>query len=787
MEALGLSRAQSQVARSRKMGRMTDLASGRVLFRECMVPFVEAFSRWRKGKDRAHVAGHLCDLFDGFSSDFICAMCARVIIDGCAKERSYYSIAYMIGSHLEDERIVRYMRKQELTLWNDLVPKLKYAGEDHRRNTIRKVRREWRKDPTKEPAVSQTSLSRDEKLAIGGFLTVMFSECTGVVEIQSKGNRGKRPTKYHNVVPTQDLLKWLETTDERHELLKPVFLPVLQKPLKWKSDFVGGYIPDLSIRTPFCKSLDRRNAKWAYQRDEMPEVFDAVDRIQETAWQVSPVLEVAEKVWAEGLPVAGLPRREDEPVPERPKTDDETALKSYKQMARVIHADNRAQRSKRLQVMKTLWVGDQYRDQSALYFPHNLCFRGRAYPIPLFLTPQGSDLSKACLRFAAPSTMGPENSRLWKIQGANTWGMDKAPFDERVKWVEDNWDMIQRVRRDPLQNRDWYDADKPWQFLNWCMDDPMAPQVPVCADGTNNGLQVIAALTGDAETAFHTNLIRSEKPQDIYSVVAKRATELLETSDHKWAQPWLAFWGGSLPRSAVKRQVMTQPYGSTRHSCTDYTFEAFKTHPAYERTMWPDDQYQRIYWLSSIIWEAITDCLKGPRAFMDWASDCAKMAAKAQVYLQWQLPTGFWVFQRYRRHKYVNVKSEFGWKFTMQHRSREWVDELNPTKAGQATPANVVHSIDAAAMMRTVNLAYAAGVRDFAMVHDDFGTSAAHAPILAEKTREAYVQILSEVSLEGLHRTWQALCEGKGVTLPPPPPRGDFNVEEILDSPYFFS
>ena len=56
-----------------------------------------------------------------------------------------------------------------------------------------------------------------------------------------------------------------------------------------------------------------------------------------------------------------------------------------------------------------------------------------------YLSPQGAGLGKALLEFAEGKPISTEEGARWlAIHVANSWGHDKLPFDERVKWTKDN-------------------------------------------------------------------------------------------------------------------------------------------------------------------------------------------------------------------------------------------------------------------------------------------------------------------------------------------------------------
>ena len=64
----------------------------------------------------------------------------------------------------------------------------------------------------------------------------------------------------------------------------------------------------------------------------------------------------------------------------------------------------------------------EFRDLE-FYFPHNLDFRGRAYPIPPHLNHMGSDVCRGLLKFA-----GPLQSTLFVAQAGGCAGGMEGPW-----------------------------------------------------------------------------------------------------------------------------------------------------------------------------------------------------------------------------------------------------------------------------------------------------------------------------------------------------------------------
>ena len=189
-------------------------------------------------------------------------------------------------------------------------------------------------------------------------------------------------------------------------------------------------------------------------------------------------------------------------------TDDEK--KAWKLKAKGVYRANVKATSRRKQAWDTLNVAQKMVEHERIYFPHRLDFRGRAYPIPLFLNPQGTDYVKALLTFADGVAINDERAAGWlAIHGANTYGKDKLAMADRIQWVWDNEPMIRLVATDPLGEgfRYWNDpaVDSPWCFLAWCFEWTAfldqgygyLSSLPVAMDGSCNGIQHYSAALLD--------------------------------------------------------------------------------------------------------------------------------------------------------------------------------------------------------------------------------------------------------------------------------------------------
>ena len=173
--------------------------------------------------------------------------------------------------------------------------------------------------------------------------------------------------------------------------------------------------------------------------------------------------------------------------------------------------------SKNRVIRTALDVANEYRVYLALYFPHSLDWRGRIYPLTAALTPQGNGFQKALISFAQGKALRSDEALTWlKVHTANSYGKDKASWQDRIKWTEDNQALIERVVANPIRHvEDWIHTDEPWLFLAACEQmckvykDGLNAVVDIAIpmDGTCNGAQHYAMMTRDIKGAYGVNVL----------------------------------------------------------------------------------------------------------------------------------------------------------------------------------------------------------------------------------------------------------------------------------------
>ena len=69
---------------------------------------------------------------------------------------------------------------------------------------------------------------------------------------------------------------------------------------------------------------------------------------------------------------------------------------------------NNRENSKRVALITKLYLANKFKEYEKIFFPHNVDFRGRTYPLVPTLNPQSDDLGKALLEFAHPEKLGEQ-------------------------------------------------------------------------------------------------------------------------------------------------------------------------------------------------------------------------------------------------------------------------------------------------------------------------------------------------------------------------------------------
>lgn len=431
---------------------------------------------------------------------------------------------------------------------------------------------------------------------------------------------------------------FVKCRDAKKHLLTPKYRPMVVPPNPWTVRLDdGGYLNNkhLKVRSRTHLVIHRGDPQMitVLKKGDFTRVLSAVNAIQDTKWRINRkiydvMLSVQEMRWKKQL----------------------TDL-SLKERQRLAHLHEQGRETVSVLQQRCDICAD-IKDEEAIYFPHRLDYRGRAYPLPHAVHPQADDPGRSLLQFGDGKPLGKSGEQWLAIHLANARGedaqdgvirrLDKASFEDRVQWTMDNSEKIVRSAREPLKDHWWMHANKPWRFLAACFEweaylsdkKGFVSHLPITIDGTCNGLQHLSALRLDEGGAKETNLMPGEQPADIYETVAadvlSELADIAENEGHKEKEE-ASMWHWRklvLPpvksdpdpkehyliihRDACKLAVMTTPYGVTEKGIQQQLFENAISRPMRKRAMY----------------SLTTEEIRRPRAFVTKLGDSKDLLSR---------------------------------------------------------------------------------------------------------------------------------------------------------------
>ena len=144
----------------------------------------------------------------------------------------------------------------------------------------------------------------------------------------------------------------------------------------------------------------------------------------------------------------------------------------------------------------------------------------------------------------------------------------------------------------------------------------------------------------------------------------------------------------------------------------------------------------------------------------------------------WRTPSGFPASQAYFEHKTHSIQTHLHGLVRIKVLSE--TDKPDSAAHASGLAPNFVHSMDAAHLHLTTAEASRSGIKDLAMIHDDYGCHAALAPKLYEIIRRQFVAMY--LGFDAV----EALCTDY-PEISAPPSKGTLDIMEVLESQYFFS
>ncbi|UTI75141.1 DNA-directed RNA polymerase [Escherichia phage 6925] len=744
-------------------------------------------------------------------------------------------MASAIGRTLEDEiRFGRIRDKEKEHFKKAIADNLnKRAGASYKKAYMQAVEASMLEQGQLEDAWG--TWSPTEAVHVGIKMLEIVIQSTQLVELKRYG-AGNAAADVEMVHLSDFWVKKMAQRGFSLAGIAPVYQPCVVPPKPWTGVVGGGYWAKGRRPLPLIR-LGSKSAVSRYEDVYMPEVYDAVNIIQNTPWKVNKkVLEVVNMVEKlNNTPIDDIPQME--PLkPEDYAGETEEELKAWKKAAAGIYRREKARQSRRLSLSFIVNQANKFSQFKAIWFPYNMDWRGRVYAVPMF-NPQGNDMQKGLLTLAVGKPIGADGFKWLKVHGANCAGVDKVTFEERIKWVEDNHDNIMAAAKAPMDSIEWWGKlDSPFCFLAFCFEYAgvmhhglsYSCSLPIAFDGSCSGIQHFSAMLRDHIGGHAVNLTPSGKVQDIYRIVSDRIeeelkvllvngtdnemvthedkktgeiTERIKLGTRELARQWLTY---GMSRKVTKRSVMTLAYGSKEYGFADQVYEDIVM-PAIDSgsgAMFTEPS-QASRFMAKMIWEAVSVTVVAAVDAMKWLQGAAKLLAaevkdkktgeilKPCLPVHWVTPDGFPVWQEYRKKDTTRLNLMFLGSFNLQPTVNKGTKkELDKHKQESGISPNFVHSQDGSHLRKTVVHTHRKyGVMSFAVIHDSFGTIPADAEYLFRGVRETMVETYrdNDVLLDFYEQFEYQLHESQRDKLPELPKKGKLNIEDILSSDFAFA
>lgn len=595
-------------------------------------------------------------------------------------------------------------------------------------------------------------------------------------------------------------------------------LPMKKKPMEWKCDTVGDAVGGYeTFQAPLIRSRQKKVNNHKVEYDLYGDaVWNSVNYIQSVPWRVDfdlltlverdlsmPLKEDYVKVqypdsvgceWELNLDEVEISEELKAKIDShRVNYISETTL--YKaEMSDFISAVGKYKSVELACKIAHKYVGE------VIYFPHSYDFRGRIYPIPIGLSPQGSDAVKSLITYSEGEKLNEDGERWAWAYLASLYGDDKIHMEERIEKGKD------------LLHTDYMEADEPYQFeshrrelLKFVEDRNYEFKGRVHLDACNSGSQFTSAITGDVAGCKATNVIPTYENnksvrKDAYLLVAEKALQLADSMilhevDKEMIEllKFLRHLLDTNGRKICKNPVMVSNYGGTAGGRSEILFKMFRELDVDRK--WITKKNANVF--SKIIGDSIQGVLNGGKAFEIYIQKMNQIIAKKNKAVIWTTRDGFIVEHAKSKEigkRQIQVKLPGSRRLTTLMKKGYSKDKMSVAKMKSAISPNYIHSLDAQ-LLRTVALRMESeGVKYSDWIHDSFGCHPNYVDLMLDITKDEFNELIKSNPLEILHEELYSQCDADDVKQLEKVVVPNFNgidfdkgVDVLKDSEWFFS
>ena len=580
---------------------------------------------------------------------------------------------------------------------------------------------------------------------------------------------------------SKDLNKYMDRVHKTNQIIDPTLGPQTWTGFELH---VGGLSVDL------VKKARRHGMQHHYTPEAIPQIYEAINRLQQTPFKINEwILELAEG-GHEFNPEVICDKAKNKAMHSigrvkvmayRTKTVAKLEESEwYAQNHSVVSEWSKSKSHERIIEKANNWKG------KACYFTYTLDTRSRMYPVQPDLNPQGDDIAKALLQFYIPQPLNPQT---FAVVTANLAGRDKISFEDRVRWTEDNMEHIIDIGLNPkgMYHKlvEWeidQDDKNRWQFLACChewsnvwkwvqegnsMETYMTHMVSAL-DATCSALQIGTVISRDHLMAPHVNLVRQDRPGDVYKVSGTELIRDLKVLPEKQQTEGIQnVINHKSPRKVAKRPQMVADYSGSMQGMMNMTYTDRIKNGV------PNLTRSESNIIGKLLYKITNDESRGSTKIKNFLRSGVQFH-KGDSMITWKTPDGFTCFQVADKSKVDHARGVIsGVKVHLQ--CYEPTGIPNKRKHKNLVCPNVTHSLDAF-VVRHLAMSMPESA-PLAMVHDSYGTSVHYTDRLLPCVLDAF-RIVGD-------RDWyEQMVADMFNHHRPLPTAGKLTIEQIMEANY---
>ena len=419
--------------------------------------------------------------------------------------------------------------------------------------------------------------------------------------------------------------------------------------------------------------------------------------------------------------------------------------------------------------------------------------------------------------------------------------VDKMSLEDRYLWSQYHCEWLLEVGRSKTI---FWDLDKPVMFLAACMDlvgyedatnngEDYYSHLPIPVDGSNNGCQHTSAMNRDRNTGSKVGLTNRKIPIDLYVLVAKRLEELTDNFCQSRGMNMKL-----IRKNISKRACMTRQYSAGSSSISETMFSDCYKNKITEEFDISSEDCDYLADNSVIAIDEICSSNTYIRKFLQKlvefelgkfghrfpdGSDATQFISKLKVELSeldrkdkdehyyerrseifeemkksswtllygngskeisWVTPSGFQVDCALYKQDSVSCKVVIDGK-TIEIMGKVDTDKPDYQKHASAIAANMVHSMDATHLVDVAKRWGERGNSSIGAVHDSIAVHACDVNDLLVDIKESFIEIYEDLDI--YQYFIDNIITNKDNLKIMKPELGDLDLNEILDSDYFFA